>query len=159
MTESNPASTAPDQANPAGAEHPTTEPTDPGGTKPPEPPEPSSGNSEAAKYRRQLRDAEATRDKLAERLTGYQRRQCEAAVADLLEQPGDLWDLGKADPTAFFGEDDTLNDAELRAAAGALLDMRPGLAKQPTPGPRVWGQHGGTPPGRAGIGWTDVLKT
>ncbi len=49
---------------------------------------------------------------MAERLTGYQRRECEQVVSDLLEEPGDLWDIGGADLTAFYNEDGTLDEAD-----------------------------------------------
>lgn len=117
-------------------------------------------NTEAARYRRQLREAQAERDGLAERLAGYQRSECEAAVADLLDVPTDLWDVGQADVNAFYGDDGTLNDAELRAAAGAIVEQRPRLAKQPeTPPTPNWGQvsAGHAPPG-SGPSWGDIIN-
>ncbi|MBB5162485.1 hypothetical protein [Mycobacterium sp. AZCC_0083] len=113
-------------------------------------------NSEAARYRVQLREAQTERDALAERLTGYQRRECESVVADLLDVPGDLWEVARADVAAFYAEDGTVNEAELRAAAGALIEQRPRLAAPGRPRPE-WGQHGGTPPGEHKAGWGDVI--
>ena len=60
-------------------------------------------NAEAARYRTQLRAAEAERDTLAERLTSYQRRAAEAAIADILDEPGDLFDIGGVDLAAQAG--------------------------------------------------------
>jgi hypothetical protein len=117
--------------------------------------EPESPNAEAARYRRQLRDTEAERDALAERVAALQRRECEATLADLLDVPADIWDIGSADPAAFYGEDGSLNLAELRAAAGALLDQRPRLGKA-HPAPQ-WGQHSGAF-GPSRISWNTVIK-
>jgi hypothetical protein len=124
---------------------------------PPTESEPSP-NSEAARWRTKLRDTEAQRDALTERLTGYQRRECEAAVADLLDVPGDLFEVGMADVHEFYNpETGELNEGELRAAAGALCEMRPKLAKPPGPRHQNFGQY--TPPPPApGIGWESVLK-
>jgi hypothetical protein len=119
-------------------------------------PEPSP-NSEAARWRTKLRETEAQRDALAERITGYQRRECEAAVADLLEEPGDLWEIGQADVSAFYGEDGELDEAQLRAATGALCEMRPRLAKPQGPRHENFGQFSPPAPMR-GSGWSDVLQ-
>jgi hypothetical protein len=119
-------------------------------------PEPTP-NSEAARWRTKLRDVEAVRDALTERLTGYQRRECESAVADLLEEPGDLWEIGRAELGDFYGDDGTLNEAELRAAAGALCEMRPKLAKPQGPRWQDFGQ-GSRPVPQGGADWQGVLK-
>ncbi|ELR85688.1 MULTISPECIES: hypothetical protein [Mycobacterium] len=118
-------------------------------------------NTEAARYRKRLREVEAERDGLAERLAGYQRSECEAAVADLLDVPTDIWDVGQADPALFYSDDGTLNDAELRAAAGAIVDQRPRLAKQTEPSRSPnWGQvsAGHAPPGSGGPSWGDIIN-
>ncbi|MEE2855401.1 MAG: hypothetical protein VX424_22430 [Actinomycetota bacterium] len=119
----------------------------------------ASPNSEAARWRRQLREVEAERDALTERVQGYMRRECESMVSDLLDVPADLFEIGQVDVTAFYDEDGTLNEGELRAAAGALLDMRPRLGKPRPEGPRWqnFGQHSPPPPPR-GSSWGDVLK-
>jgi hypothetical protein len=151
-----PADGAP-QADPAAAD---AQPTDTAPSEPveptPETPEPTP-NSEAARYRVQLREAQAERDELAGRLTGYQRNECERAVADLLEQPGDLWEIAQADVAAFYGDDGTLNEAELRAAAGALIDQRPRLAKPMGPRLQNAGQYSSPPP--QPMDWGSVIKS
>lgn len=119
-------------------------------------PEPSP-NSEAARYRVQLREAEAARDALAERITGYQRRECETAVADLLDEPGDLWTIGQADMSTFYTDDGELDEAELRAAAGALIEARPKLAKPPGDRHHNFGQYAPPPPAPP-VGWGAVIK-
>jgi hypothetical protein len=147
-----------------------TEPTDVGSTDTAEPtedhpipdptpseeqPEPSP-NSEAARWRTKLRETETQLGALTERLTGYQRRECESAVADLLEEPGDLWDIGQADVSAFYSDDGTLDEDELRAAAGALADQRPRLAKPQGPRHLNFGQYAPPPPAPK-IGWETVI--
>jgi hypothetical protein len=114
-------------------------------------------NSEAARYRVQLRETQTERDTLAERLTGYQRRECEATVADLLDVPADLWEVAQAAVAAFYNDDGTVNEAELRAAAGALIEQRPRLAKPGRP-PAQWGQNSGQERGYGdAVGWGDVI--
>jgi hypothetical protein len=114
-------------------------------------------NSEAARWRTKLRDTEAQRDALTERLTGYQRRECEAAVADLLDEPADLWDIGQADLAGFYNDDGELDEGPLRAAAGALCEMRPKLAKPRGPQWQNFGQYAAPPPPPK-AGWNSVLK-
>jgi hypothetical protein len=145
-----PADTTPADTTPAGDG--TPEPGTPEGSDLKSDPE--SPNAEAAKYRRQLRDTEQQRDALAGQVAAMQRRECEAALGDLLDVPGDIWDIGQADPALFYAEDGSLNLAELRAAAGALIDQRPRLGKaHPRP---QWGQTSGELPA-AGISWSTVL--
>jgi hypothetical protein len=145
------------------AEPPTTGPPAPTTAVPDEPqsqaeptPEPEpTPNSEAARYRVQLREAETQRDALAERLTGYQRRECEAVVADVLDVPADLWEVAQADITAFYNDDGTVNETELIAAATALVEQRPRLGK-PVP-QRQWGQAGDIGHTGGGISWGTVI--
>lgn len=118
-----------------------------------------SPNAEAARWRRQLREVQAERDALAERVQHYQRRECEATIADLLDVPADLFEIGQVNVSAFYDDDGTLNEGELRAAAGALLEERPRLGQPKPAGPRWqnFGQHSPPPPSRGG-GWNDLLK-
>ncbi|BBY91334.1 hypothetical protein MGALJ_10030 [Mycobacterium gallinarum] len=59
---------------------------------PPEPEEERAPeDKEAAKYRRRLRDTEAERDRLTDRLTTLQRREVERLAADHLADGADLW--------------------------------------------------------------------
>jgi hypothetical protein len=141
---------------------PDAQPTEDGNPidTPPQPesepdPEPSP-NSEAARWRTKLRETEAQRDALAERLTGYQRKECEAAVSDLLDEPRDLWEIGQADVSAFYGDDGELDEAQLRAATGALCEMRPRLAKPQGPRHMNFGQHTPPPPPPK-VGWETVI--
>ncbi len=153
MTNPNPTGPATPETTPEGGTPNAT----PDNTTTPDP-EPESSNSEAAKYRIERNEARTERDTLAGRVTSMQRRECEAAVADLLEQPADLWDLGRANAADFYSDTDELNTDTLRAAATALVESRPGLAKTKTfDGPRNWGQSSGTPP-TATSSWDQVVK-
>jgi hypothetical protein len=156
---------------PTGAAENPAEPPE-SATQPTAPPEPDqaadvdqgaedgalepSPNSEAARYRMRLRETEAERDQLAERLTGYQRKECEAAVADLLDVPADLWDVGLAAAGQFYTEAGELDEGQIRAAAGALLEERPRLAKAPET-PSFWGQTSGPATPSSGPSWADVI--
>ena len=117
-------------------------------------PENESPNSEAARYRVRLRETEAERDQLAERLAGYQRREVEAAIADVLDVPSDLWEVGNTDVTALYGEDGNLDEAAALGAAAALAEQRPRLAKVKEP--TKWGQYSAPHPG--GSSWAAVIK-
>ena len=152
--------------------------TDPEGGTPPAPdgdqqqqPDPDgqqqqeNPNAEAARYRTQLRAAEAERDTLAERLTGYQRRAAEAAIADILDEPGDLFDIGGVDLADYLDDNGDINHTDLLGAATALVDQRPKLGKHYSrfgsgmPRHHDWGQGGGIPPQPDTTSWSDVLKT
>lgn len=117
-----------------------------------------SPNSEAARYRVQLREAEAARDALADRIAGYQRRECESLVADLLDVPGDLWEIGQADVTDFYNEDGTVKEAELQSAASALVDSRTRLAKPAGDRHHNFGQYAPPPPAPP-VGWGSVINS
>ena len=69
--------------------------------------------------------------------------------------PSRLAGRRQADVKAFYGEDGTL--AELRAAAGALIDQHPRLGKRAGPRWQNFGQF--SPQPTAGrVGWDSVLK-
>lgn len=57
-------------------------------------PREGGGNSEAAKWRRRLRDAEAERDALTERLTGLQRAEAERLAGEHIVKGAALWATG-----------------------------------------------------------------
>jgi hypothetical protein len=117
--------------------------------------EDDSPNAEAAKWRTRFREAEAA---IAERdnvIASYRRAECERTLADLLDVPGDLFDVGGAEVADFYSDSGELNDAELRAAAGALIEERPRLGKPKFT--RSWGQVSGVPPAE-GPSWSNVIN-
>lgn len=112
-----------------------------------------TGNPEAAKYRKQLREAEGQRDALLERVAGLQRAQVEQAAAATLAKPGSLWASGVqlADLLDAAGEVDQVKVAD--AARSATEDF--GLAtavRTPRPDPTQ-----GAREVAAGNGWVDAM--
>lgn len=114
-----------------------------------------SGNSEAARYRRQLRDTEAQRDQLADRLTAYERTDAERH-ADRLADPRDLWTAG-VELDDLRNEDGTIDPEKVRAAADQVLVDRPHWAKSRTPAPDRRQGGVGTPVGPQSA-WSNILK-
>lgn len=117
--------------------------------------EPSKGsNAEAARYRVQLREEQTQHEATRQLLATYQRAAAEAALAELLAQPADLFDVGKVDLADHIDDTGQVNAATLVAAAQELLKTRPGLKAEQT-GLRDWGQNGEAPPGP--VGWKSVI--
>lgn len=136
-----------------------TEETPPEGT--PEPPtapeetEENAGNREAARYRRRLRETEAERDGLAERLTTYQRREAEQIAAEHLSRPSDLW-LDGAEVSTLLTEDGAIDPLQVKSTVEGVLDGRAQLAKDY--GKTVdFGAGKREPAAHAGA-WKDVLN-
>jgi hypothetical protein len=111
--------------------------------------------SEAARYRRRLREAEAERDTLAGRVAEYQSREVRRLVADELAQPDDLFAFGVT-------LNDLLDDGEVSeglvaTALAGVLTARPGLAKVEAPRRPDLGQ-GTRPVPKGGTSWGEVLR-
>lgn len=85
-----------------------------------------TGNGEAAKYRRRLRETEAERDTLAGRLEAMQRGEVERIAAATVKSPAALWAAG-IEVADMLTEDGTVDPAKVRAAASQAAD-RLGLA-------------------------------
>lgn len=90
-------------------------------------------NSEAAKYRRKLREAEAERDTLAQRLEAVQRQQVEALLGGV--KPEALWAV--AELAELLTDEGTIDADKVSAAIDAARE-RFGIAK-PSPGTHVPG--------------------
>lgn len=88
-----------------------------------EPAEADSPNREAAAYRRRLRDAEAERDALAERLADAQRQNVTSQVAQRFADPGDFWSTTQLSDV--LGEDGGVDGEKLSAAMDAALEAKP----------------------------------
>ncbi len=98
-------------------------------------------SAEAANRRRQLREAEAERDAIGERLAAAQRSLVEhvlATTGDLLgdgsharvlHRPADLWDILGAAPGDFFDENGDLNRAALAEHIAEATSDRPYLTR------------------------------
>ncbi|NRI69921.1 hypothetical protein FEZ60_30910 [Rhodococcus sp. MS16] len=87
-----------------------------------------SSNSEAAKYRIQLRAAETALTEANTRIESYQKADVLRA-AKALAQPSDLLDVGGHDLTAFLHADGTIDTDAVTEKVAELLQLRPGLAK------------------------------
>ncbi len=111
---------------------------------------------EAAKYRRQLRDAEATRDTLAARVQKYQTAEAErvAAGPGRLLDPTDLWRVTEL--ADVVGDDGELDPAKVNAVVDKLLEDKPHYAEPQTSldldlGPR------GAVQSKPAVSWRDVI--
>lgn len=104
----------------------------------------SNPNAEAAKYRRQLRDVEAERDALRDRLTQTRRSVVEGMAG--LHKPQALW-LSGIDVNDLFDDEGHADRDKVKAAvdeASASL----GLTRRVAPDPSVGKNNFGTPPRR-----------
>jgi hypothetical protein len=122
------------------------------------------GNREAAKYRRQLRDAEAQRDDLSDRLATLQRREAERLAAEHLADGADMW-RGGLDLAALLDGDGNLDPNKVADAAHATRKAHPHWAA-PRPHKRnPAGRGGGLKSGATGSDeyrpttWQKVLNT
>ena len=106
------------------------------------------GNSEAARYRTQLRTVEAERDALAERVTGYQRKHVERLAGDRLADPADLW--SSTELADLLDDGAEVDDAKVTAAVEELVKAKPHYGKRgATPKPDL------SQGGRGGAGATE----
>ncbi len=138
-----PDDTTDDAAEVEVAETTATEPTD------------ANPGREAAKYRRQLRDAEATRDTLAARVQKYQTAEAErvAAGPGRLLDASDLWRV--TDLADVLGDDGELDPAKVNAAVDKLLEDKPHYGAPQTSLDLDLGARGA--PVKAGSTWSDVI--
>ncbi|MGW0006041.1 hypothetical protein ACWDT6_19655 [Nocardia grenadensis] len=86
--------------------------------------EQQGGNQEAKKWRLKLRDTEAERDGLRDRVATYERAEVERLVADSLADPSDLWVAG-TELDALRGKDGSIDPGKVKAAVTELLEQRP----------------------------------
>ncbi len=114
-----------------------------------------SGNAEAARYRTRLRETEVERDSIAERLTGYQRREAERIAEGTLSRPADLW-LDGTEVGELLNDEHQVDPEKVTAAVASVLTDRPQLEAGRVR-PRPDRAQGGTVPKQA-PGWGDVLR-
>lgn len=87
-----------------------------------------SGNREAAKYRKLLRETEADRDGIAARLEAAQRHIIETTAAAIIDKPAGLWASGVQ--VSDLLDDDGNVDAEKVTAAATTAREELGLSKR-----------------------------
>ncbi|WP_062526051.1 hypothetical protein [Demequina rhizosphaerae] len=146
--------TAPETTPPALADTTTEAGTDTTADTP-EPSEQTSANVEAAKWRRQLRDTEAERDGLRERVDALLRADAERQIADKLLRPDALWTAGVA-LADVLDESGAIDPAKLFDATADAV-ARLGLAA-PARTPRPDASQGGGKGGSSGSGWVDAMR-
>lgn len=83
-----------------------------------------AASREAAKYRRQLRDTEAQRDQLGQRLAAMQRSQAETMAREHLADGADMFRDG-LELTELLDEDGNLDPAKVTEAAKAARKAHP----------------------------------
>lgn len=87
-------------------------------------------HKEAARYRTQLRETEAERDTLAERLAQAQTRELHRLAGEHLANPEDISLAGK-ELSEFLTPEGWLAPEAVKAAAEEILETRPGLSVNP----------------------------
>ena len=125
-----------------------------------------AAHHEAAKYRRQLRDAEAHRDQLGKRLAVMQRSEAEALARGILADGADMWRDG-LELSAVLDDDGNLDPTKVEDAAKAARKAHPHwAAPQPYKGhPRrrngsfASGATGRGPHDATTTSWQKVLNT
>jgi len=114
------------------------------------------GGKEAAKWRRKLRDTEAERDALADRLGALQKQVVESTVTAAGVKPAGFWASGATledllDESG--GVDAAKLDQAINAAVGTLGLKRQPRAPKPDPNARrVTNHHGEV------SGWREALR-
>ncbi|MEJ7783808.1 MAG: hypothetical protein WKF96_03325 [Solirubrobacteraceae bacterium] len=84
------------------------------------------GNSEAAKWRRQLRETETERDGLRSQLDDRDRRDVEKMAAERLADPSDFWHGTTVDELR--AEDGTIDVGKAEAELTKLIKAKPHYA-------------------------------
>lgn len=136
----------------------TDEVTDAASTADTEAPQQESSNSEAARYRVRLREAEAERDLMRNRLTGALERIATTEAAKHFADPADFWSTTKLPD--LLNESGNVDNDKLDAAIDAALEAkphwkRPAPATESTSTVRSNDRVGEGAPSRT---WSDVLQ-
>ena len=114
----------------------------------------SEPHSEAAKYRRRLRDTEAERDTLTGQVDGLRRQLVDNLTGSSLVDPADLWRHG-TELADLLDEDGKIDAGKVTEAVAAVIAERPHLAApriprpDPSQGARGTEMRGGDPWERA----------
>lgn len=88
-----------------------------------------SGNREAARYRRRLRETESERDTMAQRLSVMQRAEAERLASSRLADGADLWH--GVDLDSLLSEDGGVDADAVKAAVEGIIGQRPHYARRP----------------------------
>lgn len=118
--------------------------------------EAESGNSEAARYRRRLREAEAERDSLRSQVESLRRAEVERQVADELEDPSDLW-RGGAEVGELLDDQGGVDRGKVDEAVLAVVTQHPGWRRRPRSAPDV--DQGRSSDMPSGASWAGLLRS
>lgn len=111
---------------------------------------------EAAKYRRQLREAEAERDELRTQLEALRRAEVDRLVTDAKVKPAAVWAVG-TELGNLLAEDGTVDPAKVSAAVAAAREAL-GISPIPAAAPaHLQGRVGVPVPMTAGQGWANAF--
>lgn len=105
---------------------------------------PEPGSNREARYRRELRAAEAERDQLRDRITTMLRSEAERLAADHLLKPAALWAVEGTELDNLLDEDGNLDPEKVSEAARAAAEHLGAAAPpvQPKPDPTQGGMGG-----------------
>jgi hypothetical protein len=121
------------------------------------------GNREAAKYRTQLRDTEAQRDALTERLAVMQRREAERLASEHLADAADVWRDG-LDVAELLDDDGNVDADKVAERAAAVAAAHPHWRTRPAAKRNPAATGGGLQSGATGPGyarrptWQSVIR-
>ena len=88
-------------------------------------------DAEAARRRRQLRDVEAERDQLRQRLDATHEAIVERTAGELFADPSDLWHATSID--GLRGDEGLIDPERAEATMNAVLEQKPHWRKAPHP--------------------------
>lgn len=122
----------------------------------------SPNGSEAARWRRRLRDTEAALGQLTERLTALQRAEVERIAGEHLADGSDVWKHDGVELPSLLSEDGTVSSDKVAELARAAVAARPHWAAHrpsPVPGkPRERLRGGGDPSDEpSSPSWANVI--
>lgn len=111
----------------------------------------------AARYRTELRTAQAERDALAERLSTLQRREVERLAGAKMAEGGDIW-LSGTELADLLDEDGNVDAERVTEAASGIVASKPHWAAKPVPQPlRTGALKSGASIAPPQTGWSAVL--
>lgn len=116
-----------------------------------------SGNAEAAKYRRQARDAQQERDSLRTQLDAMRTREVERLAADTLADGADVWH-GGTNLASLVADDGTVSADAVKARADAIAGEKPHYKRRASTGELSQGPRG-SGPAKSGPTFADIFKT
>ena len=115
------------------------------------------GNREA-RYRVERNQAREERDALAARVEALQTRELHRLAGDHLAQPEDLLALGGVELAELLDDEGHVDPEAVAEAAAALIESRPGLARNPKVLAVDSTQGQGGNPGKPKAGWEALFE-